>query len=716
MNSFEPSHSRRVRTAFALVAAAASLALPTCVLAQPASNQPAPNQPASNQPASNQPASNQPASNQPAQAEPVPTTTTATPDPLPRRGAIGLALAPGQDAQEGLGVVSAIRPGGPADRAGIRIGDAIASINGVVVSDTASLQEFLRTTPGTATLDVVVKRDNADVTIAVTLEPFAVESLESSVVTYSSVVGPGGHRLRTIITEPRESSLASGGRAPAFLFVQGIVCQSLDRPQAPGAPDTRLVHAMADRGYVTLRVDKQGLGDSQGPPCGTLDFASELEGYKAALDQLRALPSVDPSRVYVFGHSMGGVMAPFLAQHAPVAGVIVFGTTSRTWFEYQLENVRRQLALAGASPSDIVASVQNEARISSTILIDKGSLANAWEKYPNLREPSPMATGDTLYTRGMSFFHQLQDANVAQAWERSAAPALVVHGGFDWVTSREDHAEIAAIANARAPGSGRLLLLPKSDHAFTTHESLEASLGGMGQGEFDSRLPIAVAAWIAQLEGRTPAGPLFEGEDAALAQRLATTTPAQELDPMDVPAAMNDLATVTPEAPDPNADTRFPLAWLGSWEGEARTTAAAGSQPFTMKLDVARTDDPARFTWTITYDGSQGRSVRPYTLVVRDAVRADYAIDEGNGIVLDAAFLDNAIYSHFLVSGARITSRIRLEGAGTPHEHLAVELITTLDDRGVKTGGGADSRPDVPEVTVWAPVSVQRAALLRVAE
>lgn len=694
--SIETVHFRRVRPAAALLASFASLALSTSALAQPAANQPV--------------------ATEPPPAAPAPSTPAETPDPLPRRGSIGLALAPGQDAPDGLGVVSAIRPGGPADRAGIRLGDAIVTIGGAAVRDTASLQQFLRTTPGTATLDVVVKRDNADVTIAVTLEPFAVESLESSVVTYSSVVGPGGHRLRTIITEPRESSLASGGRAPAFLFVQGIVCQSLDRPQALNASDTRLVHAMADKGYVTLRVDKQGLGDSQGPPCGTLDFANELDGYRAALDQLRALPSVDPSRVYVFGHSMGGVMAPFLAQHAPVAGLIVFGTTSRTWFEYQLENVRRQMNLGGASASDIVTSVQAEARISSTILIDKGSLADAWNKYPDLRQPSPMATGDTLYTRGMQFFHQLQDANIAQAWERSAAPVLVVHGGFDWVTSREEHAEIAAIANARAPGSGRLLLLPKSDHGFTTHESLESSLSSMGQGEFDSRLPVAVAEWIAQLEGRAPAGPLFEGEDAALAQRLATRTLAEELDPVGAPTATGDLGTVTPEVPDPNADTRFPLAWLGSWEGEARSTASSGSQPFTMKLDVARTGDPARFTWTITYDGPQGRSVRPYTLVVRDAARADYAIDEGNGIVLEAAFLDNAIYSHFLVSGARITSRIRLEGAGTPHEHLAVELITTLDERGVKTGGGPDTRPDLPEVTAWAPVSVQRAALLRIEE
>jgi esterase/lipase len=75
---------------------------------------------------------------------------------------------------------------------------------------------------------------------------------------------------------------------------------------------------------------------------------------------------VDPERIYLFGHSMGGVLAPYLTAAVPVRGSMVYGTLARTWFEYQLENVRRQAAFQpGATEAEITEAVQAEAKSSS---------------------------------------------------------------------------------------------------------------------------------------------------------------------------------------------------------------------------------------------------------------------------------------------------------------------------------------------------------------
>lgn len=420
---------------------------------------------------------------------------------LVRRAVIGLG---GQPSAMGGLIITSIRPDSPADRAGIAVGDRLLSIGGHPLDSMASLVALLRTLPSDRPTNLVVVRNDEERTLTIHLEPMPHESVEGSKVIYGQVTVAEGYRLRTILTVPERSPLSVNGRTPAFFFIQGLGCATLDRPQNPDAVDTRLVHAMARAGYITLRVDKPGLGDSQGPPCESIDFATELEGYRAALRALKQTEGVDPDRIYLFGHSMGGVMAPLLAGEIPVRGSIVFGTAVRTWLEYQLENMRRQLRLAGASEVAINDALLREARQAAVVLIEKQTLAQVWSRYPDLAPASPGVSPDHIFTRHVSFFHQLQDINLARAWHDSTGHVLAVYGEYDWVTSQDDHDLIAQIVNARSPGTARSVVLPKMDHAFTVHPSLQASYRAMGRGDWDASLPGLVLGWIAEIEGRTP--------------------------------------------------------------------------------------------------------------------------------------------------------------------------------------------------------------------
>jgi hypothetical protein len=113
-----------------------------------------------------------------------------------------------------------------------------------------------------------------------------------------------------------------------------------------------------DAGYVTLRIEKSGLGDSKNtPPCESCNLTDEIENFEAGLLKLKSLPYVDTNKIIIFGHSMGGIVAPALSSKHSVAGVIVFGTTAKSWFEYQLEMYRVQNALAGLNPLEVEQSV-----------------------------------------------------------------------------------------------------------------------------------------------------------------------------------------------------------------------------------------------------------------------------------------------------------------------------------------------------------------------
>lgn len=435
-----------------------------------------------------------------------PPAAAEAPGSLPRRPApLGVRLDAGITDRV---VVSAVAPGGTAAAAGIVAGDTLLAIAGRPVSRPEALRPLLRELRVGQSITIGVQRQGAPVTLRVTLADRR-ERVPGSAVSYRSVQTPKGYRLRSIVTVPDRPMRARGGRHPALLYVQGIICESLDRPDLPDAADTRIVHAMAGQGFVTMRVDKPGLGDSEGPSCNTIGFLEERDGFAAALQALAAMPEVDPSRIYLFGHSMGGVMAPYLARDGRVRGTIVYGTLARTWFEYQLENARRQSELAGKTPAEVSEQVLQQAKESSMILIDKKTLGDVWRRWPELRQESQglMLDESHISTRGMAFFHELQELNLARAWQESSGAVLAIYGEYDWVTALQDHQQIAEIVNARTPGAGTVITLPQVDHGFTRHASLQESFRALGQGEWAAELPGKLLAWITAIESMASAPP-----------------------------------------------------------------------------------------------------------------------------------------------------------------------------------------------------------------
>ena len=193
--------------------------------------------------------------------------------------------------------------------------------------------------------------------------------------------------------------------------------------------------------------------------------------------------------------------------------------------------------------------------------------------------------------------------------------------------------------------------------------------------------------------------------------------------------------------------TNFPHDWVGTWHGTLTSTAyrvsgekRADAPEITiqMTLEVAPTSDPQRWSWTITYDGDRGKQVRPYELVIRDAVtgsakspavsRSRFAIDEKNSIVIPVQFADNVLWSSFEVLGTRVDVReeflrgdvrgdARGDTRGDSLDEIRIEMISTkIDDPEVSGGTSAEGEGDrggFPAVRSWSPISIQRGVLRR---
>jgi dipeptidyl aminopeptidase/acylaminoacyl peptidase len=285
---------------------------------------------------------------------------------------------------QGVGaLIEAVIPGSTAEAAGFKGGDVLLTLDGTKIAGAVDAVQKIAARKAGALVTIEFRRGDTPVKKAITLKGRPFEESDACEVVYGSVPSRAG-RLRTILTRPKGE-----GKYPALFFIQGIGLASIDNPVGPPGSHKIIVDDFARRGFLTLRVDKPGCGDSEGGPARDVDFDTELDGYRQGLKMLKARGDVDAERIFIFGHSMGGVMAPLLAAEVPVRGIIVYGTIARTWTEYMLENTRRQRELADSDPSAIDRDLRTDAALLTHLYIEKMAPKDIVRHYPHLRERHP---------------------------------------------------------------------------------------------------------------------------------------------------------------------------------------------------------------------------------------------------------------------------------------------------------------------------------------
>ena len=123
---------------------------------------------------------------------------------------------------------------------------------------------------------------------------------------------------------------------------------------------------------------------------------------------------------------MGDIWGPLLGVEGDVRGIAVYGTVARTWFEYILENTRRQEELAGEDPAKVDLHLRQEAAIQLLLLLEMRPAGEVVAKHPELRERlfEVWTEGRSIAGRNLALFRQLAAKDLAEAWGRFDGHAL----------------------------------------------------------------------------------------------------------------------------------------------------------------------------------------------------------------------------------------------------------------------------------------------------
>lgn len=390
---------------------------------------------------------------------------------------------------EGEGVlVLALVEGGSAKGAGLQPDDIITQVNEQKVASTDDFVAAVTRLRAGDAVTIHFVRGGAAQTKQLVLKPRPYESDPDADTLYKSVPVDGALR-RVIVTAPK-----GGGRHPAVLYITGIGCFSQES-LGPASTEAKLLYGLTRAGFVTMRVEKSGTGDSEGPPCASpaVDMRAEVRGYVAGLRALESYPFVDAGRVFIVGLSVGGVEAPLVAQQVPVRGLVVINTVAKPFLEYLADTRRRQGLLRRTPYDEMERRLRLNEQCNHRLLVGR-------ETPDELLKEMPSCADFIEYPAPYTYMQQWAALNLAEEWKRVDAPVLVLYGTSDYISTVADDPYLADLINSFHPGRATLKAVPDMDHYLTKAASMEESMKrttGL-YGEFEPAVLDAVRGWLIQ--------------------------------------------------------------------------------------------------------------------------------------------------------------------------------------------------------------------------
>ena len=231
--------------------------------------------------------------------------------------------------------------------------------------------------------------------------------------------------LKGLLTLPS----ADVKQCPAIVLVHGSGANDMDESVGNTKTFKDLAEGFAKYGIATIRYDKrtltygkemvEGLGGSLSVKEETIEdaiFATEL---------LRKDQRIDPNRIYILGHSMGGLLAPRIdAEGGNYAGLIIFASSARN-----LEDIMRD------QQNDFLEKANFFTR-----LISKGQIKKMQKKFDNIYNLSDEEAKRTPIIGKYVFAYYLKEWGEKPAevfLKKLTKPILIMQGEADFHVSVE---------------------------------------------------------------------------------------------------------------------------------------------------------------------------------------------------------------------------------------------------------------------------------------
>lgn len=303
--------------------------------------------------------------------------------------------------------------------------------------------------------------------------PRVVEAENTDAYTESNVSIGTGAPLDGMLTLPRGVE-----NPPVVLMVHGTGGQDMNETVGGCQPFADIAHGLAERGIASLRYNKrtaQYPGEPSDPKDLTIQY-EVLDDAAAAVELLKNTDGVDAQRIYVLGHSFGGMLAPKIAQDNGLAGLISLAGSPRS-----LEDIMLDQNEAAAASGQLTAEQLEQAKAS----VEQAKNAKEGDMSPILG-----GTGHYWYT-----LNQVDTPAIVKSLE---IPMLFVQGGADFQVSPEKDFNAWKELLTGKTNAG-FQLYPGLTHLFTPVPDAPSNTPADydAPAQVDPQVVADIAAWIA---------------------------------------------------------------------------------------------------------------------------------------------------------------------------------------------------------------------------
>ena len=233
------------------------------------------------------------------------------------------------------------------------------------------------------------------------------------------IIGKGTkYPLNGLLTLPE----GTAAPVPAVVFVHGSGSSNMDEKVLKLTPFKDLADGLAAHGIASIRYDKRSFAHGRKllRDKGHLLTVKEetIEDAILATELLRKDNRIDPARIFIVGHSMGGMLAPRIdAEGGKYRGLVLMAGTPRKLEEVMLGQTA---AIADELPALLRPFLKKQTSKLRRTFADMYDLTDAEA------QQKKVAGGTTVY-----YFKEMGDHPAETYLQNPEKPLLILQGGKD---------------------------------------------------------------------------------------------------------------------------------------------------------------------------------------------------------------------------------------------------------------------------------------------
>lgn len=235
-------------------------------------------------------------------------------------------------------------------------------------------------------------------------------------------VGSGQWSLRGTLTLPADKS-----KSRAIVLVHGSGPNDRDETIGPNKPFKDLAWGLASHGVAVLRYEKRTREHSS----EMLAFRNTLTVNEETIDDaleavvlLRGRNEIDTTRIYVLGHSLGGMLVPRIGTRDPrIAGFIILAGATRPLEDVIIEQLTYLFGLDGVTDEE-----------------EKRRLEEAKKQREQIKALTPADTvsAGPMFAAPASYWLDLRNYDPPALAAKLTVPVLILQGGRDYQVTTTD--------------------------------------------------------------------------------------------------------------------------------------------------------------------------------------------------------------------------------------------------------------------------------------